>query len=156
MSNQRAHYITTTGTESRGFQVILIVLALTLVVFGGWRLIDPTGFYTFSGLELSDDAGLLSEVRGAGGIIMVSGLVVGLGAFRHAWSRTSVVLAAVVFLSLGLARLLGIAVDGSPGADIIQGMAIELVFGGLALFAFFKYGDWDAQFGRSTDGDGAR
>jgi hypothetical protein len=138
MSNQRAHYITTTGTESRGFQVILIVLALTLVVFGGWRLIDPTGFYTFSGLELSDDAGLLSEVRGAGGIIMVSGLVVGLGAFRHAWSRTSVVLAAVVFLSLGLARLLGIAVDGSPGADIIQGMAIELVFGGLALFAFFK------------------
>lgn len=74
---------------------------------------------------------------------MVSGFVVGLGAFRHAWSRTSVVLAAVVFLSLGLARLMGIALDGSPGAEVIQGMAIELVFGGLALFAFFKYGDGD-------------
>jgi hypothetical protein len=129
--------------ELRGFKVILIVLALTLVIFGGWRLVYPIGFYTFSGLELSDDAGVLSEVRGAGAIIMVSGLLVGLGAFRHAWSRTSVVLAAVVFLSLGLGRLIGIALDGFPGAEVIQGMAIELVFGVLALFAFFKYRDGD-------------
>ena len=129
--------------KSKGLKAVLIVLAVTLFIFGGWRLVDPIGFYTFSGLDLPDHAGLLSEVRGAGGIIMVSGLVVGLGAFRHAWSRTSVMLAALVFLSLGLGRLLGIAVDGSPGADVLQGMAIELVFGGLALFAFFKYGDGD-------------
>jgi hypothetical protein len=129
--------------ESRVFKVILIVLALTLVVFGGWRLMAPIGFYTFSGLELSGDAGLLSEVRGAGGIIMVSGLVVALGVFQHAWSRTSVLVAAVVFLSLGLGRLMGIALDGLPGAEVLQGMAIELVFGVLALFAFFKYRDGD-------------
>jgi len=129
----------TSADESRVFKGILIVLALTLLVFGGWRLVDPIGFYAFSGLELPDDAGLLSEVRGAGGIIMVSGLVVGLGAVRRDWSRTSVLLAAVVFLSLGLGRLVGIALDGSPGAEVIQGMAIELVLGGLALFAFFKY-----------------
>ena len=127
--------------ESRVFKVILIVLALTLVVFGGWRLVDPIGFYTFSGLGLSDVAGLLSEVRGAGGIIMVSGLVVGLGAFLQAWSRTSVLLAVMVFLPLGLGRLMGLALDGSSGAGVIQGMAIELVFGVLALYAFFKYRD---------------
>lgn len=126
--------------ESRWLRVVLIVLALILVIFGGWRLVDPIGFYGFSGLELSDNAGLLSEVRGAGGIIMICGLVVGMGAIRHAWSRTSVLLAALVFLSLGLARLFGIALDGSPGAEVIQGMVIELVFGGLALLAFFKYG----------------
>ena len=126
--------------ESCGFKVILIVLALTLVIFGGWRLLDPIGFYAFSGLELSDDAGLFSEVRGAGGIIRASGLVVGLGAFRHAWTRTPVVLAAMVFMSLGLARLLGIALDGSPGAEVIQGMAIELVLGGLALLLFSGMG----------------
>ncbi len=134
--------------QSKWLKVILIVLAVTLFIFGGWRLVDPIGFYAFSGLDLPDNAGLLSEVRGAGGIIMVSGLIVGLGAFVHARSRTSVMLAAVVFLSLGLGRLLGIAVDGSPGADVIQGMAIELALGGLALFAFFKYGDGDAQLDR--------
>lgn len=121
-------------------KVILSVLALTLVIFGGWRLVDPVGFYTFSGLELSDDAGLLSEVRAAGGVILASGLLVGLGAFRRSWSRTSAMLAAMVFLSLGLARLLGIGLDGSPGAEVIQGMAIELVLGGLALFALVRYG----------------
>lgn len=151
LSNQRTRHVTI-GKDSRVFKVILMVLALTLVAFGGWRLMDPRGFYVFSGLDSPDDAGSLSEVRGAGGIIMVLGLVVALGAFREAWSRTCVALAAVVFLALGSARLLGIALDGSPGAEVIQGMAIELVLGALALFAFFKYGDGDAQLGRSTDG----
>ena len=61
------------------------------------------------------------------------------GAIRFAWSRTSVVLAAVVFAGLGLGRALGIVVDGSPGAEVIKGMTIELVFACVALFAFFKY-----------------
>lgn len=129
--------------QTRGFRVILLVLALILIVFGGWRLIDPIGFYAFSGLELADEAGLLSEVRGVGGIITVSGLIVALGAFRPDWSRTSVILAAVVFLSLGLGRLLGVALDGSPGTEILQGMAIELFFGALALVAFYRYRDGD-------------
>ncbi len=147
MSNQRTHDATA-GAGSRVVKVVLIVLALTLVIFGGWRLVDPLGFYTFSGLEPSGDAGLLSEVRGAGGIILGCGLVVGLGVFRPAWSRTSAALAAVVFLSLALARLLGVALDGSPGADVLQGMAIELVLGGLALVTVFTSGD--ARFGRPT------
>lgn len=50
--------------ESRGLKVILMVLALILVIFGGWRLLDPIGFYAFNGLKLPDDAGLLSGVRG--------------------------------------------------------------------------------------------
>lgn len=121
------------------FTGILGVLALTLVVFGGWRLVDPVGFYTFSGLDLPDAPGLLSEVRAAGAVMAVSGLVVGLGALRPAWSHTAVVLAAVVFLALGLGRLLGIAVDGSPGAGVVQGMVIELVLGVLALGAFIRH-----------------
>lgn len=141
--------------------VILVVLALTLVIFGGWRLVDPLGFYTFSGLDLPGEPGLLSEVRAAGAVIMISGLVVGLGALRPRWSRTAVVLAAVVFLALGLGRLLGIALDGSPGAEVLQGMVIELVFGVLALVAFFKYRDGglarrDESFERSATGPDRR
>jgi hypothetical protein len=125
--------------ESKSLKAILVILSLPLVVFGAFRLLNPIGFYAFNGLELARNAGLMSGVRAAGGVIMVSGFVVALGALRHAWSRTSVVLAAVVFSSLGLGRLLGIALDGSPGTEVMKGMAIELVFGGLALFAFFKY-----------------
>lgn len=131
--------------ESKGLNAILIVLGLTLVIFGGWRLFAPMGFYAFSGLELPNVAGLLSEVRAAGGIILASGLVVGVAAFRHAWARSSVVLAGVVFLSLGLARMFGVALDGSPGAGVIQGLAIELALGGLALYAFFTFRDEEAR-----------
>jgi hypothetical protein len=126
---------------SKTFKAILIILALPLLIFGGWRLLDPVGFYSFSALELPRNAGVLSEVRAAGGVITFSGLVVVLGALRPAWSRTAVVLAAVVFLGLGLSRLLGMVLDGSPGAGVMKGMTTELVFGGLALFAFFKGGD---------------
>jgi hypothetical protein len=129
--------------ESKGLNIILIILAVILVVFGGWRLVSPLSFYTFSALVLPSEAGLLSEVRGAGGIIMGSGLVVALGVFRHDWSRTSIVIAAVVFLSLGLGRVLGFVLDGSPGPGVIPGMAVELVCGALALFAFFKYRETD-------------
>ncbi len=129
--------------ESKAFNIILIILAVILVVFGGWRLVSPLSFYTFSALVLPNEAGLLSEVRGAGGIIMVCGLVVALGVFRHDWSRTSIMLAAVVFLSLGLGRVIGFALDGSPGAGVIPGMAIELACGALALFAYFKYRETD-------------
>ena len=120
--------------DARGLKVVLVVLGLILVIFGGWRLLDPIGFYTFSGLVLPDDAGQLSEVRGTGGIMMAAGIIVALAAYFHAWAHTAVVLAAVVFLSLGLARLLGIALDGSPGAGVVMGMVIELASGGLALF----------------------
>lgn len=130
--------------ESRGLKGVLIALGLVLVMFGGWRLVAPIGFYTFSGLTLPDAAGLLSEVRGAGALIMISGLVVALGAFRHAWSRLSVMLAALVFLSMGLARLLGVALDGSPGGGVLMGMGIELVCAGLALFALFRLAEEDA------------
>lgn len=130
--------------QPRALKVILLVIALTLLIFGGWRLVDPSGFYAFSGLQPPDGAGSLSEVRAAGGAIMISGLSVGLGVFRQRWSRTSVVIAAVIFLGLGLGRLVGIVLDGSPGAEVIQGMVIELAFGILALVAFFTYVDRDA------------
>jgi hypothetical protein len=125
--------------QSKVLKVILIILALPLLLFGAWRLFDPIGFANFGGFVLPDDAGVLSEVRAAGGAVAVSGAIVLVGAFRPKWSFVSIVLAAVIFVSFGVARLLGIAVDGPPPSGVIQGMVTELVFGTLALFVYFKY-----------------
>jgi hypothetical protein len=123
---------------SKGLKAILIVVSLPLLVFGAWRLLDPAGFYAFNGLASPSAPGMLSGVRGAGGVIAVSGIIVLLGAFRASWTFTSTVLGAVVFLSLGLGRVVGVVLDGVPNREVVQGMVIELVFGVLALFAYFK------------------
>ena len=125
--------------NSKVLKGILIVLGLLLTVIGLWRLFDPISFFENSGLVLSNDAGLLSEARGAGGAVVGFGIVVLLGAFNQRLSYTSTIAAIVVFLGFGIARLIGFSLDGNPGEGVIQGIIIEFVLGLLAVFALFKY-----------------
>ena len=125
--------------NSKVLKGILIVLGLLLTVIGLWRLFDPITFFENSGLVLSNDAGLLSEARGAGGVVVGFGIVVLLGAFNQRLSYTSTIAALVVFLGYGIARLIGFSLDGNPGEGVIQGIIIEFFLGLLAVFALFKY-----------------
>jgi len=120
-------------------KIILIVLGLLLTALGSWRLFDPIAFFENSGLVLDDNAGLLNEARATGGVVTGFGLLILSGAFIRKLSYTSTVAAIVLFLGFGIARLIGFAMDGSPGEALIQGIIFEFVFGLLAVFAFFKY-----------------
>lgn len=120
-------------------KIILIVLGLLLTALGSWRLFDPIAFFENSGLVLDDNAGLLNEARATGGVVTGFGLLILSGAFIRKLSYTSTVAAMVLFLGFGIARLIGFAMDGSPGEALIQGIIFEFVFGLLAVFAFFKY-----------------
>lgn len=120
-------------------KIILIVLGLLLTVLGSWRLFDPIAFFNNSGLFLEDTAGLLSEARGIGGVIVGFGLLILSGAFIRKLSFTSTIAAIVVFLGFGVARLIGYSMDGYPGDVVIQGMVFEFVLGGIAVFALLKY-----------------
>jgi len=125
--------------NSKVLKIILFFSGLPLIVFGAWRLTMPVAFFDFSGLMLGSDVGVLSEARGAGGMILVSGIVILLGAFSAKLRFTSTVLSILVFLSFGFARLLGIAIDGMPGEKILQGIISEFIVGSVAVFAFLKY-----------------
>jgi len=126
--------------NSKVLKGILIILGLPLFVMGFWRLMDPIGFFNFSGLLLNADAGLLSEARGAGGAIFGFGLLILLGAFYKKLAFTSTITAMVLFLGFGIARVISLIVDGNPGDKILQqGIPGEFIFGLLALFALWKY-----------------
>lgn len=120
-------------------KAILIFLGLFLVIFGGWRVTDPIGFYAFSGLTLEADASLLNEARGAGGLIAAPGFLVISGAFFPAMAFTSSVIAILVFWSFATARVFGIAVDGFPNEMILQGLFFEMLFGSVGAFALLRY-----------------
>ena len=125
--------------NSKILKSILILLGFLLTVLGLWRLVDPIAFFENSGLVLSNEAGLLSEARGTGGVVVGFGLVILLGAFYQRLSFTSTIVALVVFLGFGIARLISFSLDGNPGEGIIQGIIFEFVLGLLAVFALFKY-----------------
>ena len=120
-------------------KAILLFLGLFLVIFGGWRITDPIGFYALSGLTLEADASLLNEARGAGGIIAASGFVVISGAIFSAMAFTSSVISVLVFWSFAAARVFGIAVDGLPNGMILQGLFFEMLFGFVGAFTLLRY-----------------
>ena len=122
-------------------KIILIILGLPLSVLSLWRLLDPIGFFEFSGLLLSADTGLLSEARVTGGIIFGFSILILLGAFNKKLTHTSIIAAIIVYLGAGISRLIGMVVDGNPGGMVFQGMVSEFVFGLLAVFALIKYRD---------------
>ena len=125
--------------NSKILKGILILLGLLLIILGSWRLFDPIAFFENSGLVLSDEAGLLSEARATGGIVVGFGLVILMGAFIQRLSYTSTLAAIVLFFGFGIARVIGFALDGNPGEGIIQGIIFEFVLGLVAVFALFKY-----------------
>ena len=125
--------------NSKVLKGILILLGVNLVVLGSWRLLDPIGFFDFSGLLLSADAGLLNEARGTGGAIIGFGLLILLGAFKKKMAYTSTIVAIVLFLGFGIARVISLVVDGNPGEALYKGIIGEFAFGLLALFALIKY-----------------
>ena len=125
--------------NSKVLKTIFFLLGLPLIVDGIWRLTMPVAYYDFNGLILGSDVGMLSEARGAGGMILISGILILLGAFLAKLRFTSTVLSILVFLSFGFARLLGIVMDGMPGEKLIQGIIGEFVMGSIGVFVFLKY-----------------
>jgi len=127
--------------KSKVLEWILTILGALLIILGLWRLINPIAFFEFSGLVLSADAGLLSEARATGGAVVGLGLLIVLGAFKEKLTYTSTITAIVVFFGFGIARVIGVIIDGNPGSMVIQGLVSEFVAGLIALFAFIKYRD---------------
>ena len=125
--------------NSKVLKVILFFLGFMLTVLGSWRLMDPVSFFANSGLILSNDSGILNEARATGGVVVGFGLLILSGVFIPKLTYTSNLVAIILFISFAIARVIGFMLDGEPLDGMIQGMVFELVFGFLALFAFFKY-----------------
>jgi len=125
--------------DSKVLKGILILIGVQLTIMGLWRFINPIAFFEFSGLILSENAGLLNEARALGGAIIGFGLLILLGAFKKKLTFTSTLVAVVLFFGFGIARLISFAIDGNPGEALFKGIIGEFVMGLLALFALIKY-----------------
>ncbi len=94
-------------------------------------LFAPHAFHATAGIMLGEDINLLNEMRSSGGMVLVSGLFILLGAIRAKVAFLALVVSSVLYLSYGLSRLVSLAADGIPSGSMLQILVLELVIGGI-------------------------
>ena len=108
------------------------------VAVGAASLMAPVWFHGTSGIHLDPQVELLNEMRATGGSLVAIGALILSGAFWQSLTRTSAIVATVVYVSYGLSRALAIGMDGRPSGTLILVMVLELGIGALTAFAMSK------------------
>ena len=127
--------------HSKILKTILFISGLLLITVGTATLLSPVAFTARNEIDIVGNISLLNEIRGNGGVLLLNGVLILLGAFIHRLSFTSTVVSFVLYLSYGSARVLSLLLDGMPADGLIKATVIEIVFGLVSLFAFLKYRD---------------
>lgn len=119
----------------RATPVFLSLAGLLLLAIGAGLLFAPHAFHASNGITLGSDPNLLSEVRAPGGLLLGAAILILRGAFSPAGRTRALGLTVLVYGAFGLARLVGVALDGVPSSGIMTAMVIELVVAGVGLVA---------------------
>jgi len=120
-------------------KAILVVAGLVASVIGSLIVTMPETFYATNGIELAGNVSLLNELRAAGAALLATGLLIIAGALVSRMTFTSTLVAALLYLSYGLSRILSMAIDGLPAEGLLQAAALEVVIGLVCVFALARY-----------------
>ncbi len=115
-------------------KAVLFLSGAIAAAIGGMILIAPDVFYASYGIVLSNDPSALNETRASGGLLFALGALIIAGAFVSALTLTSSIVAVLVYLSYGLSRVVGFALDGWPNEGMVEAAVIEFAIG-LIVFA---------------------
>lgn len=124
----------------RVLPVILCLAGGIAIAIGTLILRSPAAFYASNHIDIAGNINLLSEIRAPAGFLLTSGLVITAGAFVAPLTFTSTLLATLLYLSYGLSRLMGMAIDGVPVESLVQADEIELGLGLICLICLWIHG----------------
>lgn len=124
--------------KSKLVKALLFVSGITGVGIGGALLFVPVAFEASAGIHLEQDVNLLSELRAPGGTLLITGILIMLGAFNPRMAFISILLSTLFYLSYGASRVFSILVDGIPNDSLVIATIIEIVIGSLSLFVFIN------------------
>ena len=124
--------------KNRFTLIFLFVSGLLLLGIGSTILLFPHAFHAGNGIVLGDDPSLLSEVRAPGGLLTASSILILVGTFRRSLRSLAMILTVLVYGSFGLARLLGLALDGMPSSGLVASTAIELIVAAIGFLILLR------------------
>lgn len=124
--------------SNKVINTFLVLASLTGTLVGFGLAFFPVEMQAGYNNMIDGNISQLSETRALGVAILTLSVVILIGAFYSGWKYISVLLAAIVFLSYGIGRVLGILVDGVPVPGLLVAMIVELVIGVVAAFSLRK------------------
>lgn len=127
--------------KNRRTTIFLFISGLLLLGIGGTILLIPHAFHASNGIILGNDPNLLSEIRAPGGLLAGSAVMIILGAFRAPMRSLAIFLTIIVYGSFGLARLIGMAIDGMPSEGIFLATVIELSIAAIGYLIYRRRSD---------------
>lgn len=126
--------------NSKALKALLIFSGLFATGIGAVTLFAPVEAFGKLGIDLGGQINLLSFIRAAGGaFVATSGIVIILGVFVAKLTFTSTMIATLMFLSFGIARIFSMAIDGMPADVVVAAIVLEMIIGLAGVFALLKY-----------------
>ena len=119
-------------------RLILLASALVATAIAGMILSAPETFYAGYGIDVSENATLANELKAPAGMLLVAGLIMFAGVLRTRYTAASLMTAAAVYLSYGLARVSSIVIDGLPHSGMIGAAGVELIIGTVCLLCLLR------------------
>ncbi len=93
------------------------------------------------GVLIGNDPSLINELRASGGGLLAVGLFIFAGAVIAHLTSAATLLASMVYLGFGGARLFSMVVDGLPNVQLLAINAVEIAIGAWSLVVFLKFRD---------------
>lgn len=124
----------------KSIRVLLVIAGSIGICIGGAQLLIPVTFESFAGINLGENSSLFSEIRAAGGALLIAGIVILSGVFISGMTYISIVLSTLFYLSYGLSRVLSMIIDGIPSESLVIATVAEIIIGIISLFVLYRFG----------------
>lgn len=114
-------------------RLVLAGSGALLGLIGGSMLFEPQEFLGMSGVEISSDPDLLSELKAPSGLLVIVGVIMLAGSVRIRFANLGLITGGIVYGSYGLARSVGMVMDGFPSGPLMIATAIEVMLAAILL-----------------------
>lgn len=125
--------------SSKVLNTYLVIASLILTFVGGSQLLFPVAMKAGSGIDIAGSISVINDVRAANALILALALLIFSGVFRKDLTYTSTLVAPLLFLSMGLGRVMSLLVDGQPVTGLLGATGLETILGLVGLFLFLRH-----------------
>ncbi len=117
-------------------KIYLFIAGLILTAIGSLTTFNPIAIKANEGIDIAGNSSALNDVRSFGVLLLAFAFFSFLGSFKNALRKSAAITIPLLFLSLGIGRLLSILLDGMPSDGMVKATGLEIILGILGLVLF--------------------